>query len=185
VSWAKFDADRGSGDKPRSADKLAEAVKSSLGDSHAAPRPGDHPGHVIEHTVASSPVVSRPVAPKRVTRAARKPLGAPAGKSTAPSTAERLVEDRNARAQSHYEKVAGRAEHASKTAKDTAGHTEAYRQHMHAANLAPTEELRAMHMKAAVAHDRVNVYEKSAAARADYLKAAKDRDRVERAARER
>ncbi|HEV2346463.1 MAG TPA: hypothetical protein VGS97_20355 [Actinocrinis sp.] len=252
MSWEKYDADRASNDKPRSADKLAEAVKSSLGDRAAAPRPGEHPGHVVHRPVESRPVESRPVedaagkkayagarkaavkatadadtaqghkaaaaahreaarlsttqaqrmlhenkaaehtqaghevrskaaealpkSPARVTRPVRKtPGGSIERKSTSGTAAERLVEDRNARTQSHYEKVADRAEKASREANDAAGHTEAYRQHVHAANVAPTEELRTMHMKLAVSHDRANVYEKSTQARAEGLNMAKAR----------
>ena len=251
MAWDKFDADRASNGKPRSADKLAETVKSSMGE-HGAAGHGEHPGRVVARAVESRPVESRPVAdasekkayagarkaavkaaadadtaqghkaaadahreaarlsttqaqrmlhenkaaehtaaskemrsktaeampktPARVTRPARKaPGGTLERKSTSGTAADRLVEDRNARSQSHYEKVADRAEKASRDAKDTAGHTEAYRQHVHAANVAPTEELRTMHMKLAVSHDRANVYEKSTAARAEGLNAAKAR----------
>lgn len=179
MSWDKFDANRAAGDKgrPSSADKLAEAVKSSLGDRGAAPRPGDHPGHVVSRPVESRPVVSTPVTAKRVTRVVRKQPGGGSleRKATTGTAAERLVADRDARAQSHYEKVAARAEKAGRSATDEAGHAEAYRQHVHAANVAPNEELRTMHMKAAVSHDRANVYARSTQARAEGLNAAKAR----------
>lgn len=253
MSWAKYDADRAESyqGRHRSADRLAEAVKSGLGDHDAAPHPGDHRGSVEPRAVEPRAVHSRPVAdeqkkaytkarsaavkasaaaedaqghreaveahreaarlsttqaqrmlhegkaaehaeaakdvrskaseavpraPARVTRPARKaPADVRERKSTAPTAAERLVEDRDTRAKSHYEKVASRADEASREAKDEAGHAEAYRQHVHAANLAPNEELRVMHMKAAVSHDRANVYSRSTDARAAGLAAAKQR----------
>ncbi len=161
--------------KQRSHDRQASNHRYEAKQLEAQARPAAQ--HEERQTAEAAKAESKSTAgPARVTRPAKKSTGGSIEhKSTADTAAKRLVEDRDARTQSHYEKVADRAAQASRDAKDEAGHTEAYRQHMHAANVAPTEELRQTHMKLAVSHDRANVYERGVAQRAASLNAAKTR----------